>query len=497
MMRTALAERIITRIYSFRNMCLSSYVLVSLIFFTVNLSSYLFRGLISEGIVSSCHESSFESLLFLASLCAVNHEDSNDEGVCDHVEDIGGNGVRVAAYLRVSTGKQAKQGSSLPAQKELLTKLKGEIRPSRIHWFVDAGKSADSIDFDRRKTNLIMQLADAKQVEELWVTRIDRIGRKCIDLLLFFFKISKKGVTIRTPERAYSSKDLSSVLMLLIEAWVSEEENRRRAKSAMASKIQRFKAKKWNKASAPFGYRRKGEWLEKDPILEPVVRDAYDLFLNLRNIESVRAQLSGKYRHLTMEPITRYRLASILSDPTYVGKPQHLNETANDPSLVCVDEERFAKAQETLRQIHRRFRPDRAGPLRDLISACGISALEFLDQLEFRHKACGGSVVRNGTRHAKNARYTQQVFLCKKCGNQWAIPNTTQLERIREYFLGNTGECNLMRQRTSKSIYPLVGDSRSSEDLGESGKMKEREAKKKRGQIDNGSRSLNEFQENA
>ncbi|MEM2588161.1 MAG: recombinase family protein, partial [Candidatus Bathyarchaeia archaeon] len=40
------------------------------------------------------------------------------------VEEFGGDGPRVAAYLRVSTSKQAKEGLSLEVQKERLEAMK-------------------------------------------------------------------------------------------------------------------------------------------------------------------------------------------------------------------------------------------------------------------------------------------------------------------------------------------------------------------------------------
>jgi hypothetical protein len=72
----------------------------------------------------------------------------------DWVEELGGNGPKVAAYLRVSTGKQAKKGFSLDDQREQFEKLKANRNPSRVYWFIDPGKSGR--DFDKRKLNTIV-----------------------------------------------------------------------------------------------------------------------------------------------------------------------------------------------------------------------------------------------------------------------------------------------------------------------------------------------------
>jgi len=439
----------------------------------------------------------FLSALLLCCTASYGNEvasyDDESSPLKDRIEILGGNGPRVAAYLRVSTGRQAKEGSSLPAQQEQLDRLKRKLNPSRIHRFVDAGKSG--VDFDKLKTKSIMRLVEQKEIDELWVTQIDRIGRECAELLLFFLALRKEGVTVRTPDKTYSLKDLSSLLMVVIEAWGAEEENKRRAKSAMASKRQRFRERKWNKPSIPLGYRRKGEWLEKDPMWEPLVRETYDLFLNFRNFRAVSEHLCWKHRSSLAEPITRYHVRSILSDPTYVGKPHHLGEAVHDPSLSWVDEERFTKVQEIMIQIHSRHVPNRTDPVKGLVAACGISALQFLDQLEFRHRMCGGLTVRNGTTLVAGRR--SQTYLCRGCGRQWVIPNDAQLQRIREFFFGDdSSSCNLSPQQTRDSIYPLV-QSYPSKNLEESSKSRRHKTKTKarEAKVDR-SKCLEEFLEN-
>lgn len=56
-------------------------------------------------------------------------------------------GLRVAAYLRVSTGKQAKEGMSLEVQKELIENMKNQLKSLSNYWFVDPKSGRD---FDGR-----------------------------------------------------------------------------------------------------------------------------------------------------------------------------------------------------------------------------------------------------------------------------------------------------------------------------------------------------------
>jgi len=496
MMRSALASRIITTIYSFRNTHSSSYILASFVFFAVSLSSYVCRGLATPGTVSSYSGIWLEYLSPLLMLCCAFREDRDEPfDTNDRVEELGGSGARVAAYLRVSTGRQAKEGSSLAAQREQLDKLKDELKPSRIYWFVDAGKSG--VNFDGRKTNSIMQLAEEGKIEELWVTQIDRIGRECTELLLFFLNLSKKGVVVRTPERVYRTKELSGVLIYVVEASGAEEENRRRAKSTMASKAQRFRAKRWNKVAVPLGYQEKDNWLERKPNWEPLITESYDLFSVVRDLESTRRQLNRKYQQLLPQPLTRYQLKSILSDPIYVGRPQHLGEIVHDPNLAYVNERKFGEVQEAIKHIQDRRRPKKDDPVKELVNRCGISVLEFLDQLQYIHKNCGGILIKNGTRLIGGL--VRQNMLCKKCRNQWVVPSNTQLRRLKEFFFGENGSDRCFKPgETALSIYPLVSQSSDlSQNLREPDKLGRRERRKEDGKGENQSvrgRKLEEFE---
>ncbi|MEM1589951.1 MAG: recombinase family protein [Candidatus Bathyarchaeia archaeon] len=117
--------------------------------------------------------------------------------------------------------------------------MKEKHKPSKIYWFIDPGVSGE--DFDNRKIKEIMELREKKEIDELWVTHVDRIGRECEDSLFFFLRFCKDGGLIRTPDRTYGTKDLADIMLFVMESYVAESENKRRAERANASKIQNFK----------------------------------------------------------------------------------------------------------------------------------------------------------------------------------------------------------------------------------------------------------------
>lgn len=350
----------------------------------------------------------------------------------DWIEDLGGDGSRVAAYLRVSTGRQAKKGLSLEAQRDQLDSYKTILGPSRIYWFVDAGKSGR--DFDKRKLDAIMELKERGKIDELWVASVDRIGRDCRKLILFFLNLCNEGVVIRTPEKKYDVKDLSSLLMLVIEAHESQKGNDSRTKTVIASKVKFFKQKHWNKL-VPLGYRKKDGWLEKIHDWGPLIKDAYATMQRAifkPSFESVKAAINDKYGGFLPKALTRHQIKRIFTDPVYVGKPQHLGEVVPDSNLAYVDEKTFMEVQKIVNRIHQKHSRKHIDPVRDGIAEYGISALDFYDHsVELHHKDCGGVWVKNGTETANGV--TRQNFLCQKCGRQTKVPKNAQIRRIQEW----------------------------------------------------------------
>lgn len=351
--------------------------------------------------------------------------------------ELGGDGPRVAAYLRVSTSRQAKDGVSLDVQRDKIQKMIEQFNPSLVYCFIDLGKSGR--EFDNRKVANILELARREMINELWVTHVDRIGRNLLDLLHFFVILWKNGVIIRTPKNSYTSKNLSKLLEIILKAYTAEETNNKRIEVSIDSKKRKFKSKIWNKA-VPLGYEKK-RWLEKIPAWGAIIKECYNYFVLTKRLAPVCRHINRKFSQFLPEPVSRYRVNRILSDPVYVGKPEHMGVVVHDPLLAFVDAEIFSRGQEILEKKRSRHKPDRVSPLKGFVAKYGISALEFIHNLEYHHKSCGGLVVKNGTRIVDGIR--RQTFLCKKCEEQFWVPSNSQINRIQN-------------SAVSISIHPLV-----------------------------------------
>jgi DNA invertase Pin-like site-specific DNA recombinase len=170
----------------------------------------------------------------------------------DRVEDLeGGIGLRAAAYVRVSTRRQAPDGYSQDAQQGDLRKLAQTLGISKIFWYIDAKTGKD---FDRKKLDCILDLAEAGEIQRLLIVHIDRVGRISRRLLSFFSELRDFGVVINTPDGEIDINRLEDMLITAIKAWAAQHDNERRAKAATAGKRESFRKKHWNKPVPP-GYR--------------------------------------------------------------------------------------------------------------------------------------------------------------------------------------------------------------------------------------------------
>jgi len=460
MMCSALAQRIIfslkifrkrfniVALYSVKSFSLYFWLLgtflsyfVAIAFHNVwllgNLLSY-FLVIASSDVLGGTFPSYFSFLLMAVTPATLNLTNFLPEKPIKHTvetycpadwfDDFGRDGIRVAAYLRVSTGKQAKKGFSLDEQHEQLLKyLESREEVSRVYWFKDAGKSGKN--FDRRKLEPILTLKRRGEIDELCIANVDRLGRECRGLLIFFLELCDEGAVIRTPERKYDLKDLSSLLMFAIEAYSAQQENERRTKAAIAGKIQAFKQKHWNKP-VPLGYHKTNDgWIKKIPAYSQLIQDIYNLFnkQSKQCYASASKAVNKKFQKLLVNPLTHHQIKRILTDPVYMGKPEHLGVVLSDIRLEYVDVKTFKEAQRGIERIHKSHSKD-VSVIRKLVVAQGISVLDFLDKLEYHHKGCGGLLINNGTLSSQGI--TQQAYLCKKCMSEFRIPTKAQMQRF-------------------------------------------------------------------
>lgn len=340
--------------------------------------------------------------------------DSKD-GIADYVEVLGGVGPKVAAYIRIS--KKGQSDYSMDGQSDVINDLKEKVKPSKIYWFYDYGKSSKSDkDFDKLKLKRILKLKLSGEVDELWVFGVDRMGRVSRRLAYFYLEFSDSGGIIRTPERVFGRDDL---LEFVREADVAEKANRNRVKAVIAGTVRSFKLKHWNKKGPPLGCAPKDKWLQKRPEFDIWIKKVSIVFHETKCLQSICNRL-GTFGGLLAKPLTPKQAKRFLTDPLYIGKPERYGVVVPDEDLVFIDEETRRKNLEILAQIKRKWRPKRIGPMEELAIYKPITYLQTVQIWEWHHRTCGGLVRKNGT--TKDEGIWQQLYSCNTCGDGWRLP---------------------------------------------------------------------------
>lgn len=417
MIRSALAARIIPRLNTIRK------VIVVLSYFagSVDVFRFLETHAVSYGTIPVV----FASLGVNPQLTGRPKKPSKE----DYEKDYGGSGSRVVGYVRVSSSDQKKGLSPEVQEEELLGWVKDQ-NPSYLYMKFDNGKTGT--DFTRRKIKDISNLQEEGKVNEVWVRHVDRLGRECFELAYFFTGFLLKGGVIRTSDMVYT-RDLTSFIMFIAQAFSAHVSNTARAQSAMASIKKSFQLGNWLRRSPPFGYKLKsdGKWIEKEPTEERAVLDIFREFLGSGDIESVRRYMLDKDKI----DLKRDRIRGILSNEVYIGRPSLLGEVKCDPSLAYVQEGEYFQIQSKLAETHSRYEKKADATFRELFFQDAYSLSELLVKLHQHFLKCGGFVGTNGT-HPESKQIT---FRCNKCLMQFRFPllrrpkNSEQSSPLADY----------------------------------------------------------------
>jgi len=340
-----------------------------------------------------------------------------------------GNDVRVAAYVRVSTRRQAKEGSSLEAQQEELRKLAISAGANVVYWFIDA-KSGTSL--SGRKLSAIQRLAELGLIKKLLIGAIDRLGRESCVLLSFIITMRGLGVITVTPNEELDVKRCEDLIIAAVKLIKAEEENKDRIRAALRSKIYNFKQKKWN-MRIPFGYRLTNDgWIEKIPEYSHVIKDLFEYFKRVKNYGKTANYINIKYGKLIHRKLNGESVKRLLCNPVYIGRPtcggkktrRFFNDIeVEDPNLAFIDNEIFEEVREIIAKKQEKYER-KEKPVKQLVEALGEDVFEIFDGLAFLCPRCGSPMTKNG-----------QTYKCPKCNKQRRILKKSEAVKIAEWIL--------------------------------------------------------------
>jgi DNA invertase Pin-like site-specific DNA recombinase/transposase-like protein len=331
---------------------------------------------------------------------------------------------------------------------------------SVLYWVVDAGKSG--LDFDKRKLDVVLELAERREIDEVLVVDVDRIGRVSRKLMGFLLDLRDYGVIIVTPQGEMDVDDLTGLMIAALKSWGAQYENERRRRASVAGRIQAFLKKRWNKP-IPKGYRKRDDdWIEKDFTWKPILEDIFNLFIRYKNYKVVADAINTKHTDFLSKPLTRQQVATILRNPIYVGKPRYSgkmvekqfeNVVVDDPDLAFIDDATFERAQKIINIIRQKHQRKDNAKVKTLIDKYGVKVLDFLCHVfvmcpNCTCENCKAIMVRNGN----PSQGEQNNYLCKSCGRQLRVPKKREIRKIKDWASKRVRSLKSKTNGSSKAI---------------------------------------------
>ena len=239
--------------------------------------------------------------------------------------------MKVALYVRVSTGRQA-QNQTIEQQLERLQaaiKSHPEWELSTAHIYRDDGYSGSTL--NRPGLDRLRAQAAMAAFEQVLITAPDRLARKYVHQVLLIDELANLGCGVEFLERPMKDDDPHDQLLLQIRGAVAEYE-----RNLIADRMRRGRQAKLKGGTmlpwtiAPYGYLldverpRDPNRVQVDPVRAEIVKQIFDWYTDAKSpvsLYGIAKQLSDD-GILTPSGGIRWNVASvrgILRNPSYTG----------------------------------------------------------------------------------------------------------------------------------------------------------------------------------
>ena len=219
-------------------------------------------------------------------------------------------------YLRVSTEDQAKEGFSLPEQKERLEAL-CKFKGYKIYdYYTDAGISAKTGNY-RPEFDRLIDDAKSKKINTIIALKLDRLSRSIYDWENLLKTSEKYGFDLVCANDDINTTNANGKMVTRIMMSVSQNEIERtseRTKVGMAGAIKKGHIP----AVCPIGYKRVDKKLVPDPLTKDIVIRIFNLYFE-GNSYSTIANIFNKEKVLDKTNWRDVRILKILSNEIYKG----------------------------------------------------------------------------------------------------------------------------------------------------------------------------------
>ena len=242
--------------------------------------------------------------------------------------------VHVALYIRVSTDKQAQlEDGSIDTQLDRLTSFVDYKRKQGDDWVIAEklvegekdgkrhGKSGKNA--DRPAYQKLLELAQARMIDVVVVTRLDRISRNVADFLGLVATLERHEVKLVSLRENIDLTTPAGRLITIVLMALGQYE-REMTSSRVSDKVA-WRAEKGLPIGPPgIGYKMKDKLFEIDEAFAAHVRAADALYLERESVDRIVTEFRKRgYRTPRGSFYTKQVLCRMLRSPAYAGKIEH------------------------------------------------------------------------------------------------------------------------------------------------------------------------------
>jgi DNA invertase Pin-like site-specific DNA recombinase len=272
------------------------------------------------------------------------------------------NRVRCAIYTRKSSEEGLDQAfNSLDAQREAceayIKSQKHEGWKALPAQYDDGGASGG--DLDRPSLKRLLDEVDAGRVDMIVVYKIDRLTRSLTDFSKLIERLDKAGASFVSVTQQFNTSTSMGRLTLNVLLSFAQFEREVTAER-IRDKIAASKKKgMWMGGRVPLGYDKTDAGLVINQNEAGTVRTLFEAYLDLGCVRQVKgfADALGLItkRHVYKSgkqsggvSFSRGRLYHLLSNPIYIGKIRHLDQTYDGLHQPIIDLKLWTRVQEQL-----------------------------------------------------------------------------------------------------------------------------------------------------
>lgn len=249
---------------------------------------------------------------------------------------------RAALYIRVSTEEQAKQGYSIPAQREDLEAYARRNGLAVAGVFIDDGKSARKRYTVRPAFMQMLEMVKAGEIDVILFIKLDRWFRNIADYYEVQKILDAHNVAWKTTQEDYDTETTNGRMYINIRLTIAQDEADRtgdRIKFVFQNKVAHGEAIFGN---PPLGLKVADKRIVPDPETAPLVQELFRHYEAHRSVSRAVREVGEQFNHVLWLDGTR----KMLSNPLYKG-------FYRDNPAYCqplIPPEEFDRVQELLKE---------------------------------------------------------------------------------------------------------------------------------------------------